>query len=83
VVPLANYFHQNPAEFRQQGATGPEKQPKTDSQREFKQIALKGLTRTWYPSYINKAVEGNSELRTTKVAPGANLSALNLDNYIV
>jgi hypothetical protein len=33
--------------------------------------------------YINKAVEGNSELRTAKVAPGANLSTLNLDNYIV
>jgi hypothetical protein len=33
--------------------------------------------------YINKAVEGNSETQTTKAAARANLSTLNLDNYIV
>jgi hypothetical protein len=80
---LANYLNQNLANFRQNRTIVHQSQPRTDTQQGFKQISKKGLTRTINSSYINKAVEGNSELRTMKVAPGANLSALNLDNYIV
>ena len=49
----------------------------------FKLNLAKGLTKQGSPGYISKAVEGNSETQTTKAAARANLSALNLDNYIV
>jgi hypothetical protein len=43
----------------------------------------KGIDKDIWLGYISKAVEGNSDTETARAAPGANLSALNLDNYIV
>jgi hypothetical protein len=38
-----------------------------------KQTLTKSLTRPWGSSYINKAVESNSDKERAKAAPGANL----------